>query len=328
MVVEHLIESWRMIEELEQQLKERPILWAFLKPLLEFLTIPNLVEVNVNRPGELRLESATEGIKFINAKHLNFRYWLNLCHILANGNGSSFHPEKQPRVSVELPGGHRFEAMIGDAVKEKLAVSIRLKRQINLPLDGFGLTGEKKDKLIALIEHGANIIISGGTSSGKTTFLNCLLKYVPKERRILSVEDTYELNIEHYDKANYLVSRNESNPTIGYPQMIDHLMRSRPDMIVCGELSMANALPILRMLNSGHAGFLCTAHADSPKSLIDAIRQNILMSGTDIPKSELEQLLHGLLDAIVQLHRNFNGKRRVTEIYYPKTGEHVPVCQD
>ena len=229
---------------------------------------------------------------------------------------------------MELPGGHRFEAMVGDAVKQKIAVSIRLKREIILTLEDFGLVGEKKDKLVAMIERGANIIVSGGTSSGKTTFLNCLLKYVPKDRRILSVEDTYELSIDHYDKANYLVSRNENNPTIGYPQMIDHLMRSRPDMIVCGELSMANALPILRMLNSGHAGFLCTAHADSPKSLIDAIRQNILMSGTDIPKSELEQLLYGLLDAIVQLHRTSSGKRQVTTIYYPKTDEYDPICQD
>ena len=318
----------KMIEELEQQLKDRPVLLAFLKPLLEFLTLPNLVEVNVNKPGELRLESATEGVKFVKAKYLDFRYWVNLCHILANGNGSYFHPEKQPRVSVELPGGHRFEAMVGDAVKQKIAVSIRLKREIILTLEDFGLVGEKKDKLVAMIERGANIIVSGGTSSGKTTFLNCLLKYVPKDRRILSVEDTYELSIDHYDKANYLVSRNENNPTIGYPQMIDHLMRSRPDMIVCGELSMANALPILRMLNSGHAGFLCTAHADSPKSLIDAIRQNILMSGTDIPKSELEQLLYGLLDAIVQLHRTSSGKRQVTTIYYPKTDEYDPICQD
>lgn len=307
-----------MIKELEQQLKERPVLWAFLKPLLEYLTIPDLVEVNVNKPGELRLESATQGTRFVKANHLNFRYWLNLCHILANGNGLYFHPEKQPKVSVYLPGGHRFEAMIGNPVKQKITISIRIARQIDLFLEDFEVFGEEKDKLIAMVEKGANIIISGGTSSGKTTFLNCLLKYVPKDRRILSVEDTYELKIEHYDTVNYLVSRNEDKPIIDYPKMIDHLMRSRPDMIVCGELSMANALPILRMLNSGHAGFLCTAHADSPKSLIDAIRQNILMSGTDIPKKELEELLYSLLDAIIQLHRASTGKRRVTEILFPK----------
>jgi len=317
-----------LIQELEEQLKDKPVLLEFLKPLFEYLTIPDLVEINVNKPGELRLESATEGVKFVNAEHLDFRHWVILCHTLANRNGFFFHSEKQPRVSVELPGGHRFEAMIGDAVKQKLSISIRLKREIKLTFEDFGLKDEKKDNLVSMIERGANVIISGGTSSGKTTFLNCLLKYVPKNRRILSVEDTYELNIEHYDKANYLVSRNESSPTISYPQMIDHLMRSRPDMIVCGELSMANALPILRMLNSGHAGFLCTAHADSPTSLIDAIRQNILMSGTDIPKSELEQLLNGLLDAIVQLHRTADGKRRVTEIYYPKTREEISVCQE
>ena len=81
-------------------------------------------------------------------------------------------------------------------------------------------------------------MVSGGTSSGKTTFLNTLLSYIPRSKRILAVEDTYELNIGHYDKVNYIISRNEANPTINYPQIIDHLVRSRPDLIVCDEISV------------------------------------------------------------------------------------------
>ena len=315
-----------LIEELEQQLKDRPVLLAFLKPLFQYLNIPDLVEVNANKPTELRLESATEGTKFVKAHELDFRYWLSLCHILANGNGLHFDPVKQPRVSVELPGGHRFEAMIGDAVKKKLSVSIRIKRHINLQLEDFGISGNVKNSLVSLIEHGSNIVISGGTSSGKTTFLNCLLKYVPKDKRILSVEDTYELDIQHHDKANYLVSRNEQNATIGYPQMIDHLVRSRPDMIVCGEVSVANAFPILRMLNSGHAGFMCTVHANTPDLALNAaIPQNVVMSGINIPN--LENLLYQLVDMVIQLHRTSSGKRQVTEILFPKSKNRESLCQ-
>ena len=118
------------------------------------------------------------------------------------------------------------------------------------------LTGNLQQEIITMVHSGANIIISGGTSSGKTTFLNTLLQYVPEFKRILTVEDTYEINVKQRDQVNYIISRNESNPTINYSQIIDHLVRSRPDLIVCGEISVSNAFPILRMLNSGHSGLV------------------------------------------------------------------------
>ena len=316
-----------LIEDLAQQLKDRPVLLAFLKPLFQYLNIPDLVELNANKPNELWLESATEGYKLIKAHELDFRYWLNLCHILANGNGLHFNPVKQPKVSVELPGGHRFEAAIGDVSKKKLSVSIRIKRKLELQLEDFGVSDEDKAELIALIERGANIVISGGTSSGKTTFLNCLLKYVPKDRRILSVEDTYELDIQQSNQVNYIVSRNETNPAIGYPQIIDHLLRSRPDMIACGEVSVANAFPILRMLNSGHAGFMCTIHANTPDlALTAAIPQNVVMAGIDIPN--IAGLLYQLVDVVIQLHKTSDGKRQVTDILYPKDQQGKDLCKD
>lgn len=310
---------------LAQDLKHRPILRSYIDPLLIYLNDLDLVEINVNLPKELRLESITQGIKFIAVPALDFKYWLNLCHILANGNGLFFDPITQPRISVELPGGHRFEAMIGDSVKNKLSVSIRLKRSNNLKLDDFLLTGCLKQEIIAMLQSGANIVISGGTSSGKTTFLNTLLRLVSQSKRILAVEDTYELAIGQYDKVNYMVSRNESNPSVNYPQIIDHLVRSRPDLIVCGEISVANAFPVLRMLNTGHRGFMCTVHANTPElALSAAIPQNIVMSGNSIPN--IKELLYELVDLTIQLHRMDNGKRRVTEILFPKTNRRELLC--
>ena len=309
-----------------QHLKHRPILRAYINPLLIYLNDQDLVEINVNQPQELRLESATHGVKFITVPELDFKYWLNLCHVLANGNGLFFDPTIQPRVSVELPGGHRFEAMIGDGVKNRLSVSIRLKRNIKLELEDFGLTGQLKDEIISMLSNGANIVVSGGTSSGKTTFLNTLLHYIPRSKRILAVEDTYELNIGHYDKVNYIVSRNEANPTINYPQIIDHLVRSRPDLIVCGEISVANAFPILRMLNTGHRGFMCTVHANTPDlALSAAIPQNVVMSGITI--SNVKKLLYQLVDLTIQLHRTDSGKRQITEVLFPKIHRREILCK-
>jgi Flp pilus assembly CpaF family ATPase len=308
-----------------QDLKHRPILTAYIKPLLSYLNAPDLVEINVNQPKELRLESVIDGVKFIKVPELDFKYWLNLCHILANGNGLVFDPVTQPRVSVELPGGHRFEAMIGDSVKNKLSASIRLKRKNKLELDDFFLTGQLKNEMISMLQNGANIVISGGTSSGKTTFLNTLLRYVPQSKRILAVEHTYELNIQQYDKVNYIISRNETNPTVNYPQIIDHLVRSRPDLIVCGEISVTNAFPVLRMLNSGHSGFMCTVHANTPDlALSAAIPQNIVMSGIDI--LNIKELLYQLIDLTIQLHRMDSGKRKVTEVLFPKINRREILC--
>ena len=308
-------------------LDEQPVLKAYIKPLWSYLTIENLVELNVNQPGELRLEVAQQKTIFVKTPDWDFRYWTNLCHVLANGNGILFDPELQPRVSVELPGGHRFEGMLGNSVKKQLSVSIRIKRKISLNLEDFGLRGNLKEKIVQLIEKGANIVVSGGTSSGKTTFLNVLTQYIPLKTRILTVEDTYELDIQHHDKVNYVVSRNESHPIISYAQMIDHLVRSRPDMIIAGEVSVHNAFPIIRMLNSGHSGFMCAVHANSPElALSSAIPQNIVMAGIDVPN--IKEVLYELVDVVIQLHRTNTGKRQITEILFPKQNDKVMITEE
>ncbi|MBN9344453.1 MAG: Flp pilus assembly complex ATPase component TadA, partial [Holosporales bacterium] len=173
-------------------------------------------------------------------------------------------------------------------------------------------------------EEGANILISGGTSSGKTTFMNMLLQSIPKDKRILILEDTRELNVPHENHVHYVVSRNEKNPTLDYPQMIDHLMRSRPDIILMGELSMANSYPILRLLNSGHAGFMCTLHANSCEAALSwAIPQNIAFSGHET--KGVKEFLYEAVDLVIQLHRNDQGKRYVGELLFPKTQQIIEV---
>jgi Flp pilus assembly CpaF family ATPase len=118
------------------------------------------------------------------------------------------------------------------------------------------------------------------------------------------------------------VSRNETNPAIGYSAIIDHLVRSRPDVIIAGEVSVANAFPIVRMLNSGHAGFMCTIHANTPDlALIAAMPQNIQLAGSN--SLGISELLYQTIDMVLQLHRTPKGTRAVTEVLFPKTKEIV-----
>ncbi len=304
--------------------REDAALRAMLIPLWPLLKTDNLVELSVVRPGQVGLEIAGSGYRFEPAPHLDYNYWYLLCQVLANKSGVNFHTVNQPRISTALPEGHRFEAMMGKNVDQEISVSIRLKRQVSLSLEDFGLQGALKDRIIQSIILGANVIVSGGTSSGKTTFLNRLINYIPSETRILTVEDTRELDIPHVNQKNYIVSRNESNPAIDYAAIIDHLLRSRPDMIIAGEVSVANAFPIIRMLNSGHAGFMCTIHANTPDlALTAAIPQNIQLAGGN--SLGIAKLLYQTIDIVLQLHRTQTGARVVTEVLFPKNKESLVV---
>lgn len=305
--------------------KMNVVLLAQLRPLQAYLQQKDLVELTAVQSGQVGLELAGSGYQWHDVPNLSFNYWRGLCQVLANLNGITFDLVQQPRVSTALPGGHRFEAMLGKNVQgDELSVSIRMRRSIQLTLEDFGLKGSIKDRIIKDIQTGKTVLVSGGTSSGKTTFLNVLIPYIPEDKRVLSVEDTRELMIPHLNQVNYIVSRNEATPYVGYSHVIDHLMRSRPDIILAGELSIANTFPILRLLNSGHKGFMCTLHANSPDLALDeAIPANVMLSGN--PAQGVSEYLRKTVDVVIQLHRLPSGRREVTEVLFPIENEQTLV---
>ncbi|MBL0941818.1 MAG: Flp pilus assembly complex ATPase component TadA, partial [Alphaproteobacteria bacterium] len=265
------------------------------------------------------------GYEWQEAPLLTYDYWRGLCHILANGSGIQFDPETQPRIATSLPGGHRFEALLGKSVETGLSISIRMYREIPMELEDFGLMGELKSEVIAAVEAAQSLLISGGTSSGKTTFLNRLVQYIPLNLRVLTVEDTREIHIPHVNHVSYIVNGTPISQTskgLTYPLMIDHLMRSRPDIIISGELSIPNAFPILRLLNTGHGGFMCTVHANSPElALEEAIPTNIRLSGMEVLNAA--EFMRKTIDLVIQLHKVGPGKRQVTDLWFPKTGRRI-----
>jgi type IV secretory pathway ATPase VirB11/archaellum biosynthesis ATPase len=306
------------------------VLKSQLKPLQPFLDHDHLIELSAIAPGAIGLELVGIGYEWQQAPLLTYDYWRGLCHILANGGGIQFDPETQPRIATALPGGHRFEALLGKSVETGLSISIRMYRQIPMELEDFGLMGELKAEVIAAVEAAKSTLISGGTSSGKTTFLNRLIQYIPLNLRVLTVEDTREIRIPHVNHVSYVVSgtpisqasKRLPSQELTYPLMIDHLMRSRPDIIISGELSVPNAFPILRLLNTGHGGFMCTVHANSPElALEEAIPTNIRLSGMEVPNAA--EFMRKTIDLVIQLHKVGPGKRQVTDLWFPKTGRRI-----
>ena len=292
------------------------VLKCLYDPLHHLLTSRDVIELNASQPGEAFLEYAEKGRIQEQIDFLTSSYWLSLCHVLANLKGLSFEPPPQPALSTQLPGGHRLQALLGSTVESGFCISIRVKRKPGLTLESFGVQGEFKQELLHLVRQGASILVSGGTSSGKTTFLNLLIQEIPLHKRILTVEDTRELTIPHKDCVSYIISRNTKEDAMGYPQVIDHIMRSRPDLVLGGEVSVSNAFPFLRLLNTGHKGFMSTIHADSPQDALKyTFPQNIQLAELSIP--DPLDFLKSKFDVILQVAKVGEKNRRVTQAYFP-----------
>lgn len=303
------------------------VLNTLMQPLVKYLDRKDVMEINANKSGEIWLEIAGQGYQSVQDELLDFGFWQRLSQVISNIENSDYCPIKQPIVNARIPGGHRFEATVGSIPVSKLSVSIRVFREVKFSLRQFGLSSEMESFLIDAVKNEAVIMVSGGTSSGKTTFLNQLIRHIPENNRVLTLEDTQELRLPHKNQGNFIVSRNNKKSPVGYGDVIGHLMRSRPDNILLGEISVDNTYPAMRVLSTGHAGFMCTLHSNSPKQALEvAIPQNIQLSGIN-PKG-ITEFLYDSVDVVVQLIRNQIGHRVVTEIMMPKLKKRFILSKD
>lgn len=300
-----------------------PVLASVLKPLSRFLDASfirerGLVELNCNAPCEIWLEYADSGYEKLCIPELTISYWDRLCNVLAATSGQIYSADYAPLVSTRLPQGHRFEAVVNRASETGISVSIRMKRDINLSFADFGLNEFDIVKIKKAVKDGSNIVISGGTSSGKTSFSNLLIESIPLEKRLFIIEDTRELNAPHSNKLSFVVARNEKEEAkiLGYDQVIDHAMRSRPDQVLLGEISIKNAHPCLLLLNTGHRGLLTTIHADSPEMVLEeGFAQRIELAGKVVDRSSLRDYLYSAIDLIIQIRKTPSGKRQADPVF-------------
>jgi len=309
------------------QFKERsnPLLDEILAPLSKHYESLDTVEVRVVRPGFVTVDVRGKGKMQVEAPDLTIAKLETICRSLSNYRGQKFDVDSHPKLSCVLPGGHRFECVLGDSVQSSVSLAIRCKHPFTPTWEQVGASDTIKAYLLNAIDKEKNIIISGGTNTGKTTLLNKLLKSIPIDRRVIAIEDTPELHIDKFWDGVGLLAERETTTESGmlnYRQLYDHLMRITPDHPVFGEISTLNAFAALAVLNAGMTGFMCTIHAGSPYQAIHRkFDQNIAWAGEVMPR--VPEFLCELVDVVIQIKRTADGWRRITDIYEPINDRYI-----
>ena len=297
-----------------------------LEPLARHYRATNVVELRMSRPGTVVLDRRGEGKLTKRDGALTLAAVESVCQALANADSINFNSADNPQLSCVIPGmRHRFECAVGPSIQTGLSLAVRCKHDFAPDWAQIGVDDELRAYFGECITRSQNMIISGATNTGKTTFLNMLIAMLPESRRVVAIEDTPEVSIDRfYDGVGLIAGRNNdaNKGMLSWRQLYDHVMRISPDNIVFGEISTQNAYPALGALNSGSRGFLCTIHAHSPwQALNRKFDHNIAWSGRTMPK--VPEFLADLIDVVVQLTRDDDGLRRVSHVYEPRANRYV-----
>lgn len=228
--------------------------------------------------------------------------------------------EADPIADVRLPDGSRVNVVLSPVALDGPVVTIRKfpDKPISMEqlLEFGSITAEAAEVLKKLVQAKYNIFISGGTGSGKTTFLNVLSEYIPKEERIIVIEDAAELQIRGIPNLVRLEVRNsnlEGKNAVTIRDLLKSSLRMRPDRIILGEVRDAAACELLSVMNTGHDGSLCTGHANSSKDMLSRL-ETLVLTGLDIPLQAVRSQIVSALDIVVHLGRLRDKTRRVLEI--------------
>jgi pilus assembly protein CpaF len=184
-------------------------------------------------------------------------------------------------------------------------------------LISFGsVTQQLMDLMSGVVRARLNVLISGGTGSGKTTFLNVLSNFIPNHERIVTIEDAAELQLkqEHLVRLETRPANLEGTGRVTQRDLVINALRMRPDRIVVGEIRGAEALDMLQAMNTGHDGSLTTVHANSPRDALMRIETMVAMTGLDIPQRAVRQQVSSALDVVVQIARLSDGKRKLVSL--------------
>lgn len=322
---------------------------TFLEPLKKLFAEEGIQEISINRPGEAWVEKfgdmRRDEIPALTLQHLQ-----QLAHLVAQSTSQMISEEK-PLLSATLPGGYRIQVVFPPACADNgVAMSIRKQSSLSFDLDGYekmgafentktGLAacdpndniladlyknGEVKSFIAHAVKFKKNIIVSGGTSTGKTTFMNAALKEIPASERIITVEDAREVNIEHIPNRVHLMSSKggQGRAKVDTQMLIEACLRLRPDRIIVGELRGAEAFSYLRAVNTGHPGSIASLHADTPQLAIEQLILMIMQADLGITREQIKEYVEGVINVIIQLKRGEKGRRYVSEIYFKPAGGH------
>jgi pilus assembly protein CpaF len=228
--------------------------------------------------------------------------------------------EASPIVDARLADGSRVNVVLAPIALNGPIVTIRKFPTESITMKQLiawnSISEEVAEFLALLVEAGYNIFISGGTGSGKTTFLNALSQYIPKDERIITIEDNAELRILDVPNLVSLEARNanvEGTGEVTIRQLIKSALRMRPDRIIVGEVRSAEAIDMLQALNTGHDGSLSTGHANSPEDMLSRLETMVLM-GMELPLTAIRRQIASGIDVIVHLGRLRDKSRKLLEV--------------
>jgi len=291
-------------------------------PLEPLLNDPTITEVMVNGPDHIYIERAGKILR-VDSFFLNEEHVLRIIDRIITPLGRRLD-EISPRVDARLPDGSRVNAII--APLSLIGPVITVRKFSHTPytvedLTRFGTaTPEMFEFLRACIEARLNVFVSGGTGSGKTTFLNVLSSFIPNDERIVTIEDAAELQLrqEHVITLEARPANIEGEGEITIRNLLRNAMHMRPDRIIVGECRAGEALDMLQAMTTGQDGSLSTGHANTPKDMLRRLETMVLMTGYELPLRAIREQIASAVDLIVHTARLKDGSRKVvniTEIY-------------
>ena len=278
------------------------LLKQHLKPLEKYFKQKNIVEICINEPGRIWLETL-DGWQQKTDANLTLQALNNIISVLATVRGQEFN-EKTPFLATALPEfGFRIQAVGEGLADSGITISIRIAQAQRFDLDNYMSKNDSK-KLKSAIKTGRTVLVAGGTSSGKTTFLNSAIRYIPSDTRLVVIEDTRELVVDQPNTIRWLKSKTGTDVAqVTYTDIINAAMRVRPDRILMGELDIQNTAPFLRLLNAGHAGSMATVHANGTREAIDALVMNAQLAGLQGGPELITKYAIKALDIVVYIER-------------------------
>lgn len=286
-----------------------------LEPLLADNTISDILvngphTVYVEKRGKLELTD----VRFTDDEHL-----LRIIEKIVSRVGRRVD-ESSPMVDARLPDGSRVNAIIAPLALDGPSLSIRKFSEVPLSIDDIieygSLTRDMAQMLAAMVKAKTNMIISGGTGSGKTTMLNIMSGFIPDDERIVTVEDAAELRLQqpHVVRLETRPPNIEGEGEINQRALIKNSLRMRPDRVIVGEVRGAEVLDMLQAMNTGHEGSMATIHANTARDALTRLENMVGISGLNLPVRPLRQQVVSAVSAIIQVSRLSDGKRKVMSI--------------
>lgn len=286
-----------------------------MQPFLDCLAAEHIAgkkELVVNTPMEVGYEAFDGTWSFESAPLLTKDALTQILSLIADRTGQTFNIAN-PVLSVKLPGGHRAQFVAGEQNMSGFSLCVRLHQDRAFGLDDYKMSEEDKAAIVAAVEGKKTLLISGGTGSGKTTFMNALIKYIPADERLVTLEDVPELKVNHKNKCAFMFSNfaksGGQSQSSAINDLLNACLRMRPDRILLGEIRKENAFTFCSAINTGHRGSMATVHANDPKSAIDAVINRAMLNGdvTDGALNIMRRQLESDIYGVVQLTREKDG---------------------